>query len=119
MRGLKKAVDKIGSHSKDVEFMRGKQRGILGLLQGTLVVTWLHPAHDAEQGKRIEQDVAALNAAMEALVERFGINGEKLLAQAVVSGPLSAADTAASPAQWRRLLGRALEQANLGGGVQQ
>ena len=119
MRGLKKAVEKIGSHSKDVEFMRGKQRGILGLLQGTLVVTWLHPAHDAEQGKRIEQDIGALSAAMDALVERLGINGEKLVAQAVASGPLSAAETTASPAQWRRLLGSALEQANSGGGVEQ
>jgi adenylate cyclase len=119
MRALKKAVEKIGSRSKDVEFMRGKQRGILGLLQGTLVVTWLHSAEDVEQGKRVDQDVSALQAQIEGLVERLGINGEKLVAHTVVSAPLSAANAPPSPAQWRHLLGRALEQANSSGGVKQ
>jgi hypothetical protein len=110
VRGLKKALDRVGSRARDVEILRGKQRGIFGLLQGTLVITWLHAADDKTEQMRIANEAEEAAALIERLVQELGINGEKLEAHAVVSAPLSAADQRPSPAQWRYLLGKALEQ---------
>lgn len=109
MRAVKKALDKSASAARDVEILRGKQRGILGLLQGTLVVTWVHAADDRAQQARVVGEADELAALIERLLQRFAINGEKLEAHAVVSAPLSAANQKPRPAQWRSLLGMALE----------
>ena len=108
VRGVKKALDKSAAVARDVEILRGKQRGIFGLLQGALVVTWLHKADDEAEQTRVAREAAELPLLIEQLVQRLGINGEKLEAHAVVSAPLSAADQRPGPAQWRYLLGEAL-----------
>jgi hypothetical protein len=93
-----------------VEILRGKQRGIFGLLQGTLVVTWLHAANDRPEQARIGREADELVALIERLVRELAISGEKLEGHTIVSAPLSAPGPRPSPAQWRRLLGKALEQ---------
>jgi hypothetical protein len=109
-RGVKKALDKMAAAPRDIEILRGKQRGILGLLQGTLVVTWLHAADDAAEQTRIARDAEELIPLIEKLVQQLGINGEKLEASGVASAALAAADQRPSKAQWRYLFGKALEQ---------
>ena len=109
VRGVKKALDKNQSTARDVEILRGKQRGIFGLLQGTLVVTWLHAADDRAEQTRIAREADELVALIERLVRELNISGEKLEAHTVVSAPLSAAGQRPSPAQWRYLLGKAFE----------
>ncbi len=108
-RGVKRALDKMAT-SRDVEIVRGKQRGILGLLQGTLVVTWLHGADDAADQARVVREADELVPLIERLVQELGINGEKLESSGVASAALSAPDQRPSKAQWRHLLGKALEQ---------
>jgi hypothetical protein len=110
VRGVKKALDKNQSTARDVEILRGKQRGIFGLLQGTLVVTWLHAADDRAEQTRIAREADELVALIERLVRELGISGEKLEGHTIVSAPLSAAGQRPSPAQWRYLLGKAFEQ---------
>jgi hypothetical protein len=110
LRAVKKALDKTASASRDVEILRGKQRGILGLLHGTLLVTWLHAADDKVEEARVAHEADQLSPLIEKLLQQLAINGEKLEAHAVVSAPLSAADQRPSAAQWRYLLGKALEQ---------
>jgi hypothetical protein len=110
VRGVKKALDKVGSPARDVEILRGKQRGIFGLLQSTLVVTWLHAADDRTEQERIAREADELTPLIERLVRELAISGEKVEARAIVSAPLSAADQRPRPGEWRHLLGKAFEQ---------
>lgn len=110
VRGLKKAVDKLGGHAKDVEVLRGKQRGIFGLLEGSLVVTWVHASDDEAERREVEREVNDLIAAVPGLVDRLRISGETVEARAVASAPLSLSGGQPTPAEWRRLLGAALAQ---------
>jgi hypothetical protein len=110
LRSLKKAVAALSEYETDVEIVRGKQRGIFGLLGGTLAVSWMHHAGDSAAQATIQQDVDSLLAAMPRLVQEFNINGEKVESQVVVSAPLSPAGATPTLAQWRRLLGKALVQ---------
>lgn len=110
LRSVKKALDKKAVGQRDVEILRGKQRGILGLLQGTLVVAWLHDANDAAAQERVTREAEELGAVVEQLVHRFGINGEKVEGRAMVSAPLATSGQRPGAGQWRQLLGRALAQ---------
>jgi adenylate cyclase len=113
VRGLKRAVDKLGAHAKDVEILRGKQRGIFGLLEGSLVITWVHAADDEAERNQVQREVDELVAAVPGVVERLRISGETVEARAVASAPLSVSGGQPTPAQWRRLLGAALAQGQL------
>jgi hypothetical protein len=110
IRAVKKALDKAATPHRDVEILRGKQRGILGLLHGTLIVTWLHNADDRAEAERVAREADELIAVVEKLVQQLGINGEKIEAKAIVSAPLSIAGQRPSPQRWRQLLGQALAQ---------
>jgi CHASE2 domain-containing sensor protein len=111
LRALKKAVDRTGDVAKDVEVLRGKQRGVFGLLESALVVSWVHPRGDAAQGKRVDDDLAALQREMPALIARARIAGEALESTAVQRLALGGEDGRVTPAEWRRLLGEALASA--------
>ena len=46
MRALKKAVERAGKVPKDVEVLRGKQRGVFGLFETMMVVSWIYSGED-------------------------------------------------------------------------
>ena len=111
MRALRKAVNRTGSASKDVEVLRGKQRGVFGLFESMLVVSWVHPREDEAQRAQVESDMRALIAELPALIERNRIAGETLESQAVHQLALGGDGDSVTPAQWRRLFGEALARA--------
>jgi CHASE2 domain-containing sensor protein len=108
MRALRKAVKRTGSASKDVEVLRGKQRGVFGLFESMLVVSWVHPREDEARRAQVEGDVRALIAELPALIERNRIAAETLESQAVHQLALGGDGDSVTPAQWRRLFGEAL-----------
>jgi CHASE2 domain-containing sensor protein len=111
MRALKKAVEREGSAAKDVEILRGKQRGIFGLLDGTLVVSWVCPRDHPAQRAAIEADSKALVERIPALVDRSRISGESMEGSALQSMAMGGAGGRATPGEWRRLFAEALERA--------
>jgi CHASE2 domain-containing sensor protein len=111
MRALKKAVERDGTAPKDVEVLRGKQRGIFGLLDSTLVVSWVYPRDDEATRGAVEAEAKALLERMPELVDRSRISGEVLEASAVHSMAMGGADGHATPNEWRRLFAEALEKA--------
>jgi hypothetical protein len=111
MRALKKAAEREGKAPKDVEVLRGKQRGIFGLLDSTLVVSWVYPRGDEAQRAAVESEAEALVERMPALVDRSRISGETLEGSALQSMAMGGADGHATPSEWRRLFAEALERA--------
>jgi hypothetical protein len=111
MRALKKAVERDGKTPKDVEILRGKQRGIFGLLESTLAVSWVVPRGDEAQRAAVEAEAQALLARMPALVAANRISGETLEGSALQSMAMGGAQGRATPQEWRRLFAEALGHA--------
>jgi CHASE2 domain-containing sensor protein len=108
MRALKKAVARTGKAPKDVEVLRGKQRGVFGLFESMLVVAWVYPRDDDAQRSQVDAEVQALTRELPALVERLRIAGEAVESRAVHQLPLGGAGGKVTRAKWRRLFGEAL-----------
>ena len=108
MRALKKAVERTGKVPKDVEVLRGKQRGVFGLFESVLVVAWIHARDDDAQHALVEAEVQSLTRELPALIERHRIAGEAVESRAVHRLGLGDAEGKVTPAEWRRLFGEAL-----------
>jgi adenylate cyclase len=118
LRALKKRVQRSGKAPKDVEVLRGKQRGVFGLLESVLVVSWVHPRDDQRQAAQVEEEVEALMRDMPALIQRHRIAGETLEAAAVHRLALGGTEGRVTPAEWRRLFGETLARATAGHGAE-
>ncbi len=111
LRRMAKDIARISQREREVELIKGRQRGIWRLLESTLVVTWLYRHDDADETAQVEGDVKALLAAIPDLVNQHTISGETISAQAVHSRRLDSADGADSSAEWRVLLTEAMAKA--------
>ncbi|MCC7548806.1 MAG: CHASE2 domain-containing protein [Burkholderiales bacterium] len=119
MRALKKAVERHGKVPKDVEVIKGKQRGVFGLLESTLVVSWVHVRDDVKQAEAVEADVAALGRDLDRLVAAHAIAGERLASLHVHRRSLGGAAGRVLPGEWRLLFGEALAAAEARAQTQQ
>lgn len=108
MRALKKAVERTGKAPKDVEVLRGKQRGVFGLFESILVVAWVYARDDEGQRALVDEEVQALARDLPALIERHRIAGEAMESRAIHQLALGGAEGRVTPAEWRRLFGEAL-----------
>jgi len=101
---LKKLRDKLqrsGTERRSVELLQGQHRGIWGLLENTLAITWALPG-DAE-ASRIARDAAATTGMLqEQLREHAGASATWHLHQGTIATGEQASD------DWRRLLAEAL-----------
>lgn len=111
LRRMAKDIARVSKREREVELIKGRQRGIWRLLESTLVVTWLYRHDDADETARVEGDVKSLLAAIPDLVNQHTISGETISAQAVHSRRLESADGATGSAEWRVLLTEALAKA--------
>ena len=107
MRALKKVVARTGTAPKDVEVLRGKQRGVFGLFDTTLVVSWVHPRDDAALAATVEREALELTSAMPGLIAANRIGGETLEEQALHRLALGAQGTVTA-AEWRHLFAETL-----------
>jgi CHASE2 domain-containing sensor protein len=108
MRALKRAVERTGKASKDVEVLRGKQRGVFGLFESVLVVAWVYPRDDEAQRAVVDAEVHSLTSELPRLIERHRIAGEVIESRAVHRLVLGGDEGKVTPAEWRRLFGEAL-----------
>jgi len=107
MKALKKAVDRIGSAPKDVEVLRGKQRGVFGLFETTLVVAWSYPRDDEAKRQSVEKEARGLVDSMPGLIEANRIGGETLEEFALHRLALGVSGSV-TPAEWRHLFAETL-----------
>jgi hypothetical protein len=95
-----------------VDVVKGRQRGLWGLFEGTVTVSWAYPLEDAERRVRVEQDVRQLRETLPAMVDRFRVGQEQLAGAAVQSASVGAAGSDAAQNEWRALFAEALRAAN-------
>lgn len=110
LRALKKAVEKTGTYAKDVEMLRGSQRGIWGVLDNLLIVSWAHAVGDEDAARTIGREANELVAAMPKLVEGARIAGEALQDHTVHSMGLGVDGAHPTEPEWRQLFAETLEK---------
>lgn len=114
LKRLQKQMLRLASEPMDVDIVKGRQKGLWGLFEATVTVSWAYPLADAPRRERVEQDLQRVRAAMPELVDSLRVNEEKLAGEAVRSASVGAAGTEAARAEWRALFAAALEAASQG-----
>jgi adenylate cyclase len=70
LEGIRRRVEKTGSEPKSVETLRGRQKGIWALLENTLAVSWVIPAHDQAARDRVRRDIESITTSLGAMVPK-------------------------------------------------
>ena len=103
---IRRRLEKVGTESKSVEMLKGRQKGIWALFEHTLAVSWAIPAHDTAARDRVAKDVETVTACLEALVPRRSDGGDDAPASWFVHHGSISGGTAAR-AGWRALFAEA------------
>jgi adenylate cyclase len=111
LRGVKKAVQRLGKAPKDVQVLRGKQRGVFGLLDSMLVVSWVHARDDEAQALLVEREADDLARQIPGLILGHAIAGERLESSGIHRLALGAEEGRVTSSEWRRLLGETIAHA--------
>ena len=114
LKRLRKQVLGLAREPMDVDIVKGRQRGLWGLFEATVTVSWAYPLEEVARRERVEQDLQRVRDAMPGLVESLRVQNEKLAGVAVRSGSVGAAGNVAARAEWRALFAAALEAASQG-----
>ena len=112
LKRLRKKILKLAREPLDVETVKGRQRGLWGLFEATVTVSWAYPLQDEERRARVDEEVRRLREAMPGLTQRLRVGNEALTGEAVQSAMVGASGSEAAGAEWRALFAAALAAAN-------
>jgi CHASE2 domain-containing sensor protein len=112
LKRLRKELLAVGIEPKDVEMIKGRQRGIWGLFDATVGISWAYPPSDESRRARVEADMQAVRERLPELVARLRVNDEEVAAASVAHAALGGGTEAEVRARWRHLFAEALANAN-------
>jgi adenylate cyclase len=112
LKKLRKGLLGMGAMPKDVEILKGRQRGVWGLLETTVAVTWAYSMDGDEERARVAADVALIKAQLPELVAQFRVNDEELAALSEKAVVLGDSDREVLESRWRALFAEALAEVN-------
>jgi adenylate cyclase len=99
-------LKRTGTLRKSVEVLSGTQKGIWGLFENTIAVSWVADAADEHMMEAVQADVAAVLEALPLLLRRHFVNAAHAVSHFVHSGLISGGD--AARAGWRAIFAEAL-----------
>jgi hypothetical protein len=102
---IRRRLENVGTESKSVEMLKGRQRGIWALFDRTLAVSWVIPAHDEAARDRVAKDIEAVTASLEVTSPRHLATGDTVATWFVHDGLISGGKEAR--AGWRALFAEA------------
>jgi CHASE2 domain-containing sensor protein len=75
LEAVRHRLERIGTESKSVEMLKGRQQGIWALFADTLAVSWVTPAHDDAARERVTKDLEQVTDSLEVILPR-GLGAE-------------------------------------------
>ncbi len=102
---IRHRLETSGTEPKSVEMLAGHQKGIWALLEHTLAVSWVVPAHDQAARDRVTQDIESVIASLKAMLPRYLGTGHNVATWFVHEGGISGGKAARDG--WRALLAEA------------
>lgn len=104
---IRVGLRKLGSVQKSVEVMTGGQKGIWGLFEKTVAISWVADVQDEAGQRAIEQDVEQVLQTMEPLLKKFLLHRDAgAMSHVVCQGRVQGGENAAEG--WRTLFADAL-----------
>lgn len=105
---IRLGLKRTGSPHKSVEVMSGAQKGVWGLFEKMIAISWVDDAADTEAQQRIAADLEAVQNGMAPLLRRFLLHVEGAESHVVHQGRLQGGERA--PDDWRVLFAEALRK---------
>ncbi len=103
---IRLGLKRIGASHKSVEVMSGAQKGLWGLFEKTIAISWVADAEDAAAQQAIGDDVRQVLDGLQPLLRRFVLHVEGVASHVVHQGKVHGGERAA--AGWRLLFAEAL-----------
>ncbi|ADE12538.1 CHASE2 domain-containing protein [Sideroxydans lithotrophicus] len=103
---IRLGLKRIGSRDKSVEVLSGAQRGLWGLFEKTIAISWVAAADDDAAQKAIATDLEKILDELQPLLRKFLLHVEGAESHTVHSGRIQGGEQAA--AGWRALFAEAL-----------
>lgn len=103
---IRRQLEKTGSATKSVEILNGRQKGLWGLFEDTLAISWLRPADDEDSRLRILRDINAIAQAIGPLLRKHAATADNDADWFVHEGPITGGDEARD--SWRALFAETL-----------
>lgn len=99
-------LKKIGSQQKYLEALSGTPKGVWGLFDKTIAITWLADAEDEEAQQAINKDVELVLQGLHPLLERSLLHVDGAVSHITHQGKVQGGEMAAEG--WRKLFAQAL-----------
>lgn len=104
LRKIRKDLKRMGALPKNVDYVKGEQKGIWNLLEGMIVISWICPLHDEGQRSQITADIKSITANLDPLARRYAKNSNCSVSYVVHEGVLEGCETGENRAAWKLLL---------------
>jgi CHASE2 domain-containing sensor protein len=105
---IRLGMEKIGSHDKSVEIIKGEQQGLWDLFENTLAISWLCDADDDESRLMITRDIQQLEQAIAPLLHKYCATTDDDVSSFVFEGRIDGGAQARE--SWRTLFAETLLQ---------
>jgi len=105
---IRLGMEKIGSHDKSVEIIKGEQQGLWDLFENTLAISWLCDADDEESRLMITRDIQQLEQAIAPLLHKYCATVDNDVSSFVFEGRIDGGAQARE--SWRTLFAETLLQ---------
>lgn len=106
LKKIRRELEKTGSATQSVEILIGRQKGLWGLFEDTLAISWLRPADDEESRLRIVRDINAITQAIGPLLQKHAATADNdadwFVHEGLITGGEEARDS------WRTLFAETL-----------
>lgn len=103
---IRRKLEKTGSATQSVGILNGRQKGLWGLFEDTLAISWLRPADDEDSRLRILRDINAIAQAIGPLLRKHAATADNDADWFVHEGPITGGDEARD--SWRALFAETL-----------
>ncbi|MEO8331869.1 MAG: CHASE2 domain-containing protein [Gallionella sp.] len=106
LENIRNALEKAGQAAKSAEVLTGDQKGLWGLFENTLAISWVAEAHNVEAQAAIQQDIDAVLDALPTVLRRHFAQPDNAASHFVHNGRI--AGGASAQAGWRVMFAEAL-----------
>ncbi|MCE5180759.1 MAG: CHASE2 domain-containing protein [Betaproteobacteria bacterium] len=103
---VRKGLEKIKGVPKSVEMLKGRQKGLWGLFENTLAISWIRQEDDALWRGQISCDIEALSQAIGPLLQKNGASADNAVEWFVHEASIEGGEKARM--EWRNLFVEAL-----------
>jgi adenylate cyclase len=110
LRRIRIELKRTGTLPKNVDYVKGKQKGVWNLLEGMIVISWTCPLRDEGQRAQITSDINSIAARLDPLVRRYTKNSDCRVSHIVHEGLLEGCETGETRAAWKLLLAEGMER---------